>query len=118
MILWNFLGKSEDGTKEHISSEAYNIKWGQSGDCPICGEVNLWLSTSFYNKRFKKKNSLFSSISRLWKPILKINIQLLALSNVISAIIATVENGVWNNILRIIMEIETEELENVIYVEM
>ena len=44
MILKNLLGKSEDGTKEHISSEAYNIKWGQSGDCPICGEVNLWLA--------------------------------------------------------------------------
>ena len=53
VILKNLLGKSEDGTKEHISSELYNIKWGQSGDCPICGEVILWLSISFYNIRLK-----------------------------------------------------------------
>ena len=40
------------------------------------------------------------------------------LLNAIYVIIATVQIGVWNNTLIIIMEIEMEELENVISVEM
>ena len=40
------------------------------------------------------------------------------LLNAIYVIIATVQIGVWNNTLIIIMEIEMEELESVISVEM
>ena len=62
--------------------------------------------------------SSFFSIISFWKTILRICIQPLTLLNATYVIIATVQIGVWNNTLIIIMEIEMEELESVISVEM
>ena len=84
----------------------------------LIAPYDLWTKFSWEYYKMVMIFFLFFSILSFWKTILRICIQPMMLLNAIYVIIATVQIGVWNNTLIIIMEIEMEELENVISVEM